>query len=208
MTLTSSHCICVCRKYDQALEYHRQALVLIPQHASTYSAIGYVHSLMGDFESAIDYFHTVWSLLFGLHGYPHPFWTRQQKRGDLNLVSCLCSQALGLKRDDTFSVTMLGHCIEMYIGDTDAYIGRICLLFYLWLFVFFFFMFNENIQQANSPAHVFEQFSLNSPFGLVRPWCHRTISLLLIMYYFLRLLFFVLRNNVLVDKAGISDNNS
>uniref|UniRef100_A0A8C9X5E5 Cell division cycle 16 homolog (S. cerevisiae) n=1 Tax=Sander lucioperca TaxID=283035 RepID=A0A8C9X5E5_SANLU len=86
----------VCRKlkkYDQALEYHRQALVLIPQHASTYSAIGYVHSLMGDFESAIDYFHT----------------------------------ALGLKRDDTFSVTMLGHCIEMYIGDTDAYIGRIQL---------------------------------------------------------------------------------
>ncbi|XP_074514737.1 cell division cycle protein 16 homolog [Sebastes fasciatus] len=82
----------VCRKlkkYDQALEYHRQALVLIPQHASTYAAIGYVHSLMGDFESAIDYFHT----------------------------------ALGLKRDDTFSVTMLGHCIEMYIGDTDAYIG-------------------------------------------------------------------------------------
>ncbi|RVE58319.1 hypothetical protein OJAV_G00208100 [Oryzias javanicus] len=82
----------VCRKlkkYEQALEYHRQALVLIPQHASTYAAIGYVHSLMGDFESAIDYFHT----------------------------------ALGLKRDDTFSVTMLGHCIEMYIGDTDAYIG-------------------------------------------------------------------------------------
>lgn len=33
-------------------------------------------------------------------------------------------QALGLKRDDTFSVTMLGHCIEMYIGDTHAYIGR------------------------------------------------------------------------------------
>uniref|UniRef100_A0A8C5EJB3 Cell division cycle 16 homolog (S. cerevisiae) n=1 Tax=Gouania willdenowi TaxID=441366 RepID=A0A8C5EJB3_GOUWI len=84
----------VCRKlkkYDQALEYHRQALVLIPQHASTYASIGYVHSLMGDFESAIDYFHT----------------------------------ALGLKRDDTFSVTMLGHCIEMYIGDTDAYIGEI-----------------------------------------------------------------------------------
>ncbi|KAI5621223.1 cell division cycle protein 16-like [Silurus asotus] len=82
----------VCRKlkkYEQALEYHRQALVLVPQHASTYSAIGYVHSLMGDFESAIDYFHT----------------------------------ALGLKRDDTFSVTMLGHCIEMYIGDSDAYIG-------------------------------------------------------------------------------------
>lgn len=34
-------------------------------------------------------------------------------------------QALGLKRDDTFSVTMLGHCIEMYIGDVDAYTGMI-----------------------------------------------------------------------------------
>lgn len=55
-----------CRKYDQALEYHRQALVLIPQHASTYAAIGYVHSLMGDFESAIDYFHTVLYLQFDL----------------------------------------------------------------------------------------------------------------------------------------------
>ncbi|XP_069493217.1 cell division cycle protein 16 homolog isoform X1 [Ambystoma mexicanum] len=82
----------VCRKlkkYEDALEYHRQALVLIPQNASTYSAIGYIHSLMGNFESAIDYFHT----------------------------------ALGLRKDDTFSVTMLGHCIEMYIGDSDAYIG-------------------------------------------------------------------------------------
>lgn len=47
------------RKYEEALEYHRQALVLIPQNASTYSAIGYIHSLMGNFESAIDYFHTV-----------------------------------------------------------------------------------------------------------------------------------------------------
>uniref|UniRef100_A0A4W3IRY3 Cell division cycle 16 homolog (S. cerevisiae) n=1 Tax=Callorhinchus milii TaxID=7868 RepID=A0A4W3IRY3_CALMI len=82
----------VCRKlkkYEEALDYHHQALVLIPQNASTYSAIGYVLSLMGNFESAINYFHT----------------------------------ALGLRRDDTFSVTMLGHCIEMYIGDADAYIG-------------------------------------------------------------------------------------
>ncbi|KAF4025834.1 hypothetical protein G4228_017920 [Cervus hanglu yarkandensis] len=76
-------------KYAEALDYHRQALVLIPQNASTYSAIGYIHSLMGNFENAVDYFHT----------------------------------ALGLRRDDTFSVTMLGHCIEMYIGDSEAYIG-------------------------------------------------------------------------------------
>lgn len=43
----------------------------------------------------------------------------------LYIFFLLFLQALGLKRDDTFSVTMLGHCIEMYIGDTDAYIGRI-----------------------------------------------------------------------------------
>nr|XP_021523547.1 cell division cycle protein 16 homolog [Aotus nancymaae] len=52
----------VCRKlkkYAEALDYHRQALVLIPQNASTYSAIGYIHSLMGNFENAVDYFHTV-----------------------------------------------------------------------------------------------------------------------------------------------------
>ena len=43
------------------------------------------------------------------------------------LITMLCGfwQALGLRRDDTFSVTMLGHCIEMYIGDSEAYIGKI-----------------------------------------------------------------------------------
>lgn len=39
-------------------------------------------------------------------------------------------QALGLRRDDTFSVTMLGHCIEMYIGDSEAYIGKIIFHFF------------------------------------------------------------------------------
>ncbi|XP_011913570.1 PREDICTED: cell division cycle protein 16 homolog [Cercocebus atys] len=55
----------VCRKlkkYAEALDYHRQALVLIPQNASTYSAIGYIHSLMGNFENAVDYFHTYFFL--------------------------------------------------------------------------------------------------------------------------------------------------
>ncbi len=31
--------------------------------------------------------------------------------------------ALGLKRDDTFFVMILGHCIEMDTRDMDAYIG-------------------------------------------------------------------------------------
>uniref|UniRef100_A0A8C4N4F7 Cell division cycle 16 homolog (S. cerevisiae) n=1 Tax=Eptatretus burgeri TaxID=7764 RepID=A0A8C4N4F7_EPTBU len=76
----------VCRKlkrYDEALEYHRQALVLAPQNASTFAALGFIHSLTCDFHSAIDYFH----------------------------------KALGLRRDDTFSVTMLGNCIERYLAE-------------------------------------------------------------------------------------------
>ncbi|KAL0605435.1 LOW QUALITY PROTEIN: Cell division cycle protein 16-like protein [Plecturocebus cupreus] len=75
--------------YVKALDYHRQALVLIPQNAYTYSAIRYIHSLLGNFENAVDCFHI----------------------------------ALGLRQDDMFFVTMLGHCIEMYIGDSEAYIG-------------------------------------------------------------------------------------
>lgn len=120
--------VCFHRKYNQALEYHRQALVLIPQHASTYSSIGYVHSLMGDFESAIDYFHTVKSI-HHTHSDIWPVYT--MKYSDFLYSQILVSllQALGLKRDDTFSVTMLGHCIEMYIGDTDAYIGMTWLIF-------------------------------------------------------------------------------
>ncbi|XP_072035292.1 cell division cycle protein 16 homolog isoform X2 [Amphiura filiformis] len=71
------------KKYEQALDFHRQALVLCPQNSSTFSAMGYVYSLMGNFSMAIDYFH----------------------------------KALGVGRDDTFSVTMLAHAIEQYICE-------------------------------------------------------------------------------------------
>lgn len=71
------------KKYEESLEYHRQALILSPQNPSTFSAIGYVYALMGQFSKAIDYFH----------------------------------KALGVGRDDTFSVTMLTHSIEQYIGE-------------------------------------------------------------------------------------------
>lgn len=47
-------------------------------------------------------------------------------------------QALGLRRDDTFSVTMLGHCIEMYIGDSEAYIGKIIIVLINIIFHFFY----------------------------------------------------------------------
>ncbi|KAF5273070.1 hypothetical protein FQR65_LT04812 [Abscondita terminalis] len=80
-------------KYEEALEYHHQvsryscinnfsnfikALVLSPQSAGTYSAIGYVHALMNNTEEAVHWFH----------------------------------KALGLRRDDTFSTTMLNYVIE------------------------------------------------------------------------------------------------
>ncbi|XP_070538544.1 cell division cycle protein 16 homolog [Ptychodera flava] len=78
----------VCRKmgnYDEALEYHQQALVLCPQNPSTYSAIGFIHSLKLNFAQAVDYFH----------------------------------KALGVKRDDTISVTMLADTIVLYIDDIE-----------------------------------------------------------------------------------------
>lgn len=77
---------------------------------------------MGDFESAIDYFHTVGdpASLLVAHVLVS---TRQEVCFQRECYYYL--QALGLKRDDTFSVTMLGHCIEMYIGDSDAYIGKL-----------------------------------------------------------------------------------
>jgi len=45
------------QKYDKALEYHRQALVLSPLNPSTYSAMGFVHALIGNNEEAVDAFH-------------------------------------------------------------------------------------------------------------------------------------------------------
>ncbi|KAK9882233.1 hypothetical protein WA026_019747 [Henosepilachna vigintioctopunctata] len=45
------------KKYEEALEYHHQALLLSPQNASIYSAIGFVHSLVGNAEEAVDWFH-------------------------------------------------------------------------------------------------------------------------------------------------------
>ncbi|GJQ84451.1 hypothetical protein Trydic_g15664 [Trypoxylus dichotomus] len=45
------------RKYEEALEYHEEALVLCPQTASTYSAIAYIHSLTGNLSEAVTWFH-------------------------------------------------------------------------------------------------------------------------------------------------------
>ncbi|XP_041357865.1 cell division cycle protein 16 homolog [Gigantopelta aegis] len=71
------------RKYDQALEYHKQAEKLSPQNPSTYSAIGYIYALQGDNFQAVDYFH----------------------------------KALGIRRDDAFSTTMLGNVMEALMTE-------------------------------------------------------------------------------------------
>lgn len=67
-------------RYEDALEYHQQALVLVPHNSHTLSAIGFVHSLLGNCEQAISYFH----------------------------------KALSLRKDDTFSVQMLGQTLEQF----------------------------------------------------------------------------------------------
>ncbi|CAL1530230.1 unnamed protein product [Lymnaea stagnalis] len=73
-------------KYEEALEYHKQAEILCPQTASTYSAIGYVHALMGNHSEAVNYFH----------------------------------KALGLRKDDTFSTTMLTNSMDALMSEITA----------------------------------------------------------------------------------------
>ncbi|EZA53221.1 hypothetical protein DMN91_005011 [Ooceraea biroi] len=45
------------KKYEAALEYHQQALVLDPMNPSTYSSIGFIYALMGNIQDAVDAFH-------------------------------------------------------------------------------------------------------------------------------------------------------
>lgn len=56
---------------------------------STYSAIGFIHALMGSTQEAVDAFH----------------------------------RALGLRRDDTFTTTMLTYVMEQLIEESPPYPG-------------------------------------------------------------------------------------
>lgn len=51
------HCCRKNKRYAEALVFHQQALVLKPQTASTYTAIGFVQALMGRLETAIESLH-------------------------------------------------------------------------------------------------------------------------------------------------------
>ncbi|XP_063995452.1 cell division cycle protein 16 homolog [Diachasmimorpha longicaudata] len=76
------------KKYEEALDYHQQALVLNPLNPSTYSSIGFIHALIGNTQEAVDAFH----------------------------------RALGLRRDDTFTTTMLGYVMEQLIDEIPPYL--------------------------------------------------------------------------------------
>lgn len=52
-----AHCMRKNKRYAEALELHKRALILKPQASSTFTAIGFVQTLMGQLENAIDSFH-------------------------------------------------------------------------------------------------------------------------------------------------------
>lgn len=84
------------KKYEEALGYHQQALVLDTLNPSTYSAIGFIHAQIGNTQEAVDAFH----------------------------------KALGLRRDDTFTTTMLGYVMEQIIEETPPYPGTYTIKHY------------------------------------------------------------------------------
>lgn len=77
------------KKYEKAIEYHQQALILSPQNASTLAAIGFVEALIGQTEKSAESFH----------------------------------KALGIRRDDMFSTTMLSSVLEQLVGECPPYSG-------------------------------------------------------------------------------------
>lgn len=84
--------------------------MLNPLNASTYSAVGFIHALMGNTQEAVDAFH----------------------------------RALGLRRDDTFTTTMLTYVMEQLIEESPPYPGiyekfSIFNVFYLYLIINEFF---------------------------------------------------------------------
>jgi anaphase-promoting complex subunit 6 len=56
------HCCRKMKKYEEALKYHTKALSLKPLNPQTYTAIGFVHALIGNLSEAIEAFHKSLSL--------------------------------------------------------------------------------------------------------------------------------------------------
>lgn len=51
------HCLRKNKKYKESLDMHKRALVLKPNTATTFTAIGFVQTLLGQLENAIDSLH-------------------------------------------------------------------------------------------------------------------------------------------------------
>lgn len=47
------------RKYNDSLEFHREALALHPTNFSTWTSIGLTSVFLNKFDDAIEYFHQV-----------------------------------------------------------------------------------------------------------------------------------------------------
>lgn len=56
------HCYRKNKKYDRALECHKNALRLKPINSATFTAIGFVHAIKGELHSAMDYLHRALAL--------------------------------------------------------------------------------------------------------------------------------------------------
>lgn len=50
------------KRYEEALKFHTQALILCPKDPSTLASIGYLHMFLESFEAAVEYFHQSLSL--------------------------------------------------------------------------------------------------------------------------------------------------
>ncbi|RZF38992.1 hypothetical protein LSTR_LSTR003735 [Laodelphax striatellus] len=76
-------------KYEEALDFHKQALMLSPLNPSTLSCIGFVQALLGWNVEAVETFH----------------------------------KALGQRRDNSFSTTMLNYVMEQLMEETPPFAG-------------------------------------------------------------------------------------
>lgn len=77
------------KKYSKSLGYHQKALTISPHNASTYTALGFTYSLMGELEQAINCFH----------------------------------KSLGLRKDDSFTTSMLNMVTDQHILEYKPYPG-------------------------------------------------------------------------------------
>ena len=89
----------VYRRYEESLEYHRQALILSPQSSSTLSSIGYVHALIGNYSDAVDYFHKVTFIMGKTPRFPNQDYVFSNLK--------LCIMHLNHLLPSTVSVTLL-----------------------------------------------------------------------------------------------------